>query len=86
MQMFAARAIKKGEEITTSYCDPLLTCAARQAKLKPYGVRCTCTACLSPVESDKNRHRIASTKDALPAIIKWAGNPKLPDNSCSVRL
>ncbi|KAF4577219.1 hypothetical protein EYR36_005206 [Pleurotus pulmonarius] len=79
MQMFAARSIKAGEEITSSYCDPLLPSAARQAKLAPYGVRCTCSGCLKPVESDKNRHRINSTKDAVPAIIQWAGSPGLPE-------
>lgn len=85
IQIFAARAIK-GEEITTSYCDPLLPCAARQAKLKPYGVHCSGPACLNPSESDEKRHRISSTNDALPAIINSVGNSSFPTISYSLRL
>lgn len=80
MQMFAARAIKEGEEITAQYCDPLAPHAARRKALMPYGIRCDCPACLNPAKSDKIRYRISCVKDAIPAIVKWAGNPKLPDN------
>ncbi|KAF4590780.1 hypothetical protein EYR40_009377 [Pleurotus pulmonarius] len=80
MQMYAVREIKEGEEITTQYCNPLAPYAARRKALKPYGIRCDCPACLNPAKSDKIRYRIGCVKDAMPAIVKWAGNHKLPDN------
>ncbi|KAG9227605.1 hypothetical protein PTI98_011170 [Pleurotus ostreatus] len=80
MQLYAVRTIKKGEEITTSYCNHLAPYAARQISLAPYGIRCDCPACVDHVESDKNRLRISRVQDAVPAIVKWAANPALPSD------
>ena len=79
MQLYAVRDIKKGEEITTSYCALLAPYAKRQQHLARYSIQCDCPACLDPVESDENRRRISRLKNAVPAIIKWAANPALPD-------
>lgn len=80
MQLYAVRNIKKGEEITTSYCNHLAPYAARQLALAPYGIRCDCPACVDHVESDKNRLRISRVQNAVPAIVKWAANPALPSD------
>ncbi|KAL4257105.1 SET domain-containing protein [Pleurotus pulmonarius] len=78
--LFAARDIPAGTEITSQYCGLLQPRAARVQALKAYGFRCTCAACTKPLESDTNRLRISRMKDAVPAIVKWAGNPALPDD------
>ncbi|KAL4253908.1 hypothetical protein AB1N83_014105 [Pleurotus pulmonarius] len=80
MQLYAVRNIKKGEEITTSYCNHLAPHAARQRALTPYGILCECPACVEHVESDKNRSRISHVRNSVPAIVKWAANPMLPDD------
>ncbi|KAG9218172.1 hypothetical protein CCMSSC00406_0008111 [Pleurotus cornucopiae] len=79
MLFFAARDIPAGAEITSGYCDTLQPHATRAQALKPYGIRCTCAACINPTASDANRLRISHVTDAVPAIIRWAGKPALPD-------
>lgn len=80
MLFFAARDIPAGAEITSEYCDTLQPHAVRAEALKPYGIRCTCAACTDPAASDANRLRISRVADSVPAIIRWAGNPALPDD------
>ncbi|KAJ6593405.1 hypothetical protein B0H19DRAFT_1090194 [Mycena capillaripes] len=54
-QLFAARDIAKGEELTLSYTGLNLPAMLRQKSLEPYGFQCTCSACLTPFESDAQR-------------------------------
>ncbi|KAF7419520.1 hypothetical protein PC9H_002111 [Pleurotus ostreatus] len=81
MLLFAVRDIPPGAEITSTYCGLLQPRAARARALKPYGIRCACAACTDPdpAASDANRLRISRVADAVPAIVRWAGSPALPD-------
>ncbi|KAJ7575609.1 hypothetical protein C8J56DRAFT_838010, partial [Mycena floridula] len=58
MKFRAVRNVEAGEEITFSYCDALAPRADRQKELKPYGFKCTCTACLHPEISDPRRQTL----------------------------
>ncbi|KAH8096672.1 hypothetical protein BXZ70DRAFT_1009669 [Cristinia sonorae] len=55
MQFRAVRPIKKGEEITYSYCDVHEVASVRAQKLVRYDVVCDCKACANPTTSDPNR-------------------------------
>ncbi|KAG9219918.1 hypothetical protein CCMSSC00406_0009521 [Pleurotus cornucopiae] len=80
MLLFAVRDIPAGAEITSHYCGLLQPRAARAKALKPYGIRCACAACTDHAASDANRLRISRVTDAVPAIVRWAGSPALPDD------
>ncbi|KAF9497054.1 SET domain-containing protein [Pleurotus eryngii] len=80
MLLFAVRDIPSGAEITSHYCGLLQPRAARARALKPYGIRCACAACTDHAASDANRLRISRVTDAVPAIVRWAGSPALPDD------
>ncbi|KAJ7668726.1 hypothetical protein DFH06DRAFT_1321959 [Mycena polygramma] len=58
-QLFAARNIIKGEELTLAYTGLTTLTEIRQKELEPYGFRCTCAACLAPSTSDPQRAIIA---------------------------
>jgi hypothetical protein len=66
MTVFAVRRIKKNEEITIAYIDPLGVKAERQRKLELlYGFRCACEKCKvvadGPVrQSDEQRQKLMS--------------------------
>ncbi len=55
MQLRAARDIKEGEEIFTTYTDILEPAAVRAKDLASYQITCTCRACLNPDKSDPIR-------------------------------
>ncbi len=55
MQLRAARDIEEGEEIFTYYTQILLPAADRAEGLAPYGIKCTCRACLDTAKSDPIR-------------------------------
>ncbi|KAK0433423.1 hypothetical protein EV421DRAFT_1997324 [Armillaria borealis] len=55
MQLRAARDIEEGEEIFTTYTGILRPTAERAEALLPYGIKCTCRACLDPAKSDPVR-------------------------------
>ncbi len=55
MQLRAARDIEEGEEIFTTYTQDLRPAADRAKGLAPYGIKCTCHACLDPARSDPIR-------------------------------
>ncbi|KAK0236719.1 hypothetical protein EDD85DRAFT_1006517 [Armillaria nabsnona] len=55
MQLRAARDIEEGEEIFTYYTQILLPAADRPEGLAPYGIECTCRACLDTAKSDPIR-------------------------------
>ncbi|SJL08571.1 uncharacterized protein ARMOST_11937 [Armillaria ostoyae] len=63
----AARDIEQGEEIFTTFTTDILQPAAERAKdLVPYGIKCTCRACLDPTKSDPIRAAVHSgSKHAL---------------------
>ncbi|KAK0236721.1 hypothetical protein EDD85DRAFT_583571 [Armillaria nabsnona] len=55
MQLRAARDIEEGEEIFTTYTQDLRPAADRAKGLAPYGIKCTCRACLDSAKSDPIR-------------------------------
>ncbi|PBK71608.1 SET domain-containing protein [Armillaria solidipes] len=55
MQLRAARDIKVGEEIFTTYTDILEPAAVRAKDLTSYQITCACRACLDPDRSDPIR-------------------------------
>jgi hypothetical protein len=69
----ALKDIKKGQELTDSYCDLLQDRASRQAALKAmYGFVCDCPPCSLTrqklKDSDKRRRRIAELRDTIPSL------------------
>lgn len=82
MQIFAVRAIKEGEEITTEYCDLLAPAAQRQAELAPYGIsQCVCPSCSNPAVSDPLRARIRVISRKMDDAGGWMNLdfPEKPD-------
>ncbi len=67
MQLRAARDIEEGEEIFTTFTTDILQPAVERAKdLVPYGIECTCRACLDPTKSDPIRAAVrVGSKHAL---------------------
>jgi SET domain len=64
--IYAAREIKKGEEITVSYIPLLKTTAERQTRLAQYGFTRDCEACQSQDnQSDERRKEISSMLEIL---------------------
>ncbi|KAK0463026.1 uncharacterized protein EV420DRAFT_1150872 [Desarmillaria tabescens] len=61
MQLRAARDIEEGEEILTSYTGILLPAAERAEALAPYGIKCTCRACLDPAKERSYSRCLCST-------------------------
>ncbi|PBK92458.1 SET domain-containing protein [Armillaria gallica] len=68
MQLRAARDIEEGEEIFTAYTDILLLAADRAKDLAPYGIQCTCRACLDCTKSDPIRVAIDPAVKTLARI------------------
>ena len=57
------RKIKKGDELTITYCSSLMGTYARQKRLiKSKGFRCICPRCLDPLEGGTNMGGITCTK------------------------
>ncbi|PBK71607.1 hypothetical protein ARMSODRAFT_781730 [Armillaria solidipes] len=70
MQLRAARDIEEGEEIFTTYTQDLRPAADRAKGLAPYGIKCTCRACLDPAKSDPIR---AAVLNYSPPILLTSG-------------
>ncbi|TCD67249.1 hypothetical protein EIP91_000326 [Steccherinum ochraceum] len=66
MQVRAIRAIKNGEEITTAYCETLVPFVARKAELARYDVKCTCSLCINPSQSDPLLAYCKKVRDRTP--------------------
>ncbi len=73
MQLRAARDIKEGEEILTAYTDILLPAADRAKDLAPYGIQCTCRACLDCTKSDPIRVAVSNRKAVTVPMIREQG-------------
>ncbi|KAJ7125183.1 hypothetical protein C8R44DRAFT_703338 [Mycena epipterygia] len=72
-QLYAARDIAEGEELTITYTNPRSLAKERQSELEPYGFQCTCSACRTPSESDARRAvsltlSIRNVKDGLAKL------------------
>lgn len=78
-QIWAARDIAEGEEITIIYSDPLRRRSERQLDLKSrYGFDCMCCTCTLPKpasikKSDTARERVGSWIEALKARVNIEG-------------
>ncbi|SJL08514.1 uncharacterized protein ARMOST_11878 [Armillaria ostoyae] len=70
MQLRTARDIEEGEEIFTTYMQDLRPAADRAKGLVPYGIKCTCRACLDPAKSDPIR---AAVLNYSPPILLTSG-------------
>lgn len=77
-QLWAARNIESGEELTVAYAGLDLRYNERMERLRPFGFRCTCSACMDP-GSDKRR-KVALGKVNWKAFRSWSRDNSLPDN------
>ncbi|PBK71625.1 SET domain-containing protein [Armillaria solidipes] len=68
MQLRAARDIEEGEEIFTNY-----TATEHAEDLGIYGIKCTCRACLDPVESDPIRAAVLNRPCVTAPMMREAG-------------
>ncbi len=73
MQLRAARDIEEGEEIFTAYTDILLPAAERAKDLAPYGIQCTCRACLDCTKSDPIRAAVSNRKAVTVPMVREEG-------------
>ncbi|PBK71582.1 hypothetical protein ARMSODRAFT_954372 [Armillaria solidipes] len=73
MQLRAARDIEEGEEIFTAYTDILLPAAERAKDLAPYGIQCTCRACLNCTKSDPIRVAVSNRKAVTVPMVREQG-------------
>ncbi|PBK92473.1 SET domain-containing protein [Armillaria gallica] len=73
MQLRAARDIEEGEEIFTAYTDILLPAAERAKDLAPYGIQCTCRACLDCTKSDPIRVAVSNRKAVTVPMVREEG-------------
>ncbi|KAK0189849.1 hypothetical protein F5146DRAFT_1052904 [Armillaria mellea] len=73
MQLRAARDIEKGEEIFTSYTDVFVPAAERAKELAPYGIQCTCQACLDCTKSDPIRAAVSNRKAVTVPLVREEG-------------
>ncbi|KAK0433396.1 hypothetical protein EV421DRAFT_1910077 [Armillaria borealis] len=86
MQLRAARNIKEGEEIFTTYTDILEPAAVRAKDLAPYQITCACRACLDPDRSDPIRSAVLKRPAIFVPMQKDFGeswiDPALETLSC----
>ncbi|KAK0236700.1 hypothetical protein EDD85DRAFT_582918 [Armillaria nabsnona] len=73
MQLRAARDIEEGEEIFTTYTGILRPAAERAEALLPYGIKCTCRACLDPTKSDPIRAAVLNRPCVTVPMVRDAG-------------
>ncbi|PBK71581.1 SET domain-containing protein [Armillaria solidipes] len=73
MQLRAARDIEEGEEIFTTYTGILRPAAERAEALLPYGIKCTCRACLDPANSDPIRAAVLNRPCVSVPMVREAG-------------
>ncbi|KAJ2923994.1 hypothetical protein H1R20_g13105, partial [Candolleomyces eurysporus] len=83
MRFTATRDIKAGSQIFTSYTSINKTKAERQVELEPYGIQCTCRACINATpQSDKLRKvcktMIANWKKQCTEV--WVKDPNLKES------
>jgi hypothetical protein len=81
VQYKARRNIKAGEQIFYTYCGLDETVAERRRELAPYGVVCTCSACVNATpETDKIRKGYAPKSAAIRHLLnKNANNVEMYD-------
>ncbi|KAG7447170.1 SET domain-containing protein [Guyanagaster necrorhizus] len=73
MQLRAARDIEEGEEILTSYTNILQPAADRAKDLAPYGIQCTCRACLDCTKSDPIRAAVFNRSGVFVPMMREPG-------------
>ncbi|KAK0201061.1 hypothetical protein DFS33DRAFT_1101634 [Desarmillaria ectypa] len=73
MQLRAARDIEEGEEILTPYTNILQPAAERAKDLAPYGIQCTCRACLECTKSDPIRAAVCNRSAVFVPIMRERG-------------
>jgi hypothetical protein len=80
--LHAGRAIKAGEEMFTSYCNPFASTAERQEYLSRYGFKCTCAACTTAdPEADRLRVELPEhQKEVEDDLELWLNDISLPDD------
>ncbi|KAJ7668703.1 hypothetical protein DFH06DRAFT_1084872 [Mycena polygramma] len=76
-QLFAARDLPEGEELTLQYTYLDCSAAERRANLRTFAFICSCASCTDSVASDPRRAAILAFR---PSVIAWVRDRTLPDD------
>ncbi|KAK7049240.1 Tryptophan--tRNA ligase, mitochondrial [Paramarasmius palmivorus] len=80
LRLFAARDIKKDEELFTQYTEILSPPEERQQDLAPFGFRCSCPSCKNPLLSLSRRLEVIQSTPSPMQLVAWLMDYDLPDD------